>query len=156
VLLSEEIDMLKRYVDLQQTRFEEKFDFELSIDNKIPVNNIQIPSLLLQPLVENAINHGLFHKKEKGLLKLGFEQGRTSDSIVVLIDDNGVGRAESTRIRQASMTDRESYGGRLTQKLMDIFRRYEAMDIEIQYIDKELPETGTIVRLTIGNIRYIV
>ena len=54
------------------------------------------------------------------------------------------------------MADKESYGGMLTQKLMDIFRRYEAMDIEIQYIDKEAPETGTIVKLTIRNIRYIV
>jgi two-component sensor histidine kinase len=156
VLLSEEIDMLKRYVDLQQTRFEEKFDFELNVDNKIPVNNIQIPSLLLQPLVENAINHGLFHRKDKGLLKLSFGQGTTSDHLIVIIDDNGIGRAEAMRLKQESAADKESYGSQLTQKLMDIFRRYEAMDIEIQYIDKELPQTGTIVRLMIGNIRYIV
>ena len=68
ITLEDEIQMLKNYIELQQIRFEEKFDYKLDVENKIPVNSIKIPSLLLQPLVENAINHGLFHKDRKSVV----------------------------------------------------------------------------------------
>ncbi len=155
ISLASEIEMLRKYIELQQARFTEKFDFTIGVDNQVPVNHIMIPSLLLQPLVENAINHGLFHKKEKGLLKIYFEQGNTNDVLICVIDDNGVGRAESKLIKDTSEITRESYGNKLTQGLIDIFAQYEQMNIEIAYTDKLLPETGTIVKLTIRNIKYV-
>jgi len=155
VTLGEELEMLKNYVELQKARFEEKFDYSIEVDNKLPVNNMKIPSLLLQPLVENAINHGLFHRKVGGELSLRFLQGVTSDELICIIDDNGVGRERAREIKAASGVQYESYGTKLTKQLIDVFAEFEKMGIVLEYIDKQLPETGTIVKLTIKNIKYV-
>ncbi|XZF13765.1 histidine kinase [Chitinophagaceae bacterium MMS25-I14] len=154
VTLAEELEMLQRYIELQQTRFEEKFDYEFIVDNKVPAGNILIPSLLLQPLIENAINHGLFHKAGKGMLRISFEQGVDNTQLICTVDDDGIGRRESAYIKENNNTGRESYGSRLTEKLISVFRNYEDMGIHIEYIDKEYPYTGTIVKLWIDNIKY--
>ncbi|MBL7717320.1 MAG: histidine kinase [Flavipsychrobacter sp.] len=154
-LLEEEIKMLKNYIELQQVRFEQKFDYEVQVDNKLPARNIQLPSLLLQPLVENAINHGLFHRETGGgQLLLKFMQGKDSTELICIIDDNGVGRVAARRINEESAT-KESYGTRLTNQLLDVFRQYERMDIKLEYTDKVFPETGTTVTLTLKNIKYV-
>ncbi len=156
VVLSEEIAMLKNYVELQQTRFEERFDCEIYVDNKIPAQSILIPSLLLQPIVENAINHGLFHLVEKGKLEISFMQGANSDELICKIEDNGVGREKAEQIKKENTDRKESYGTQLTEKLMGIFKNYEQMNISMEYIDKLPPEHGTIVILTIKNLKYVV
>ncbi len=153
--LSKEVEMLKNYIELQQTRFENKFDFIIDIENKIPADSVQIPTLLLQPLVENAINHGLFHDDKKGLLKIIFYQGESNDELICIIDDNGVGRARAREIKRLSSANTESFGTKLTRQLIDIFKEYERMDIYLEYIDKTEPETGTIVKLTIKNLKYV-
>jgi LytS/YehU family sensor histidine kinase len=155
IKLSEEIDMLENYIELQQTRFENKFDYTIEIENKIPKDNIQIPSLLLQPLLENAINHGLFHKEGKGFLKLQFYQGATNNELICIIEDNGIGRERAKEIKKHSLAQYDSYGTKLTKQLIDIFKQYERMNIYLEYIDKEEPETGTIVKLVIKNIKYV-
>jgi LytS/YehU family sensor histidine kinase len=153
-MLEEEIKMLRNYIELQQIRFEEKFEYKIEIDNKLPTNNIRIPSLLLQPLVENAINHGLFHKEKGGILLLKFEQGTDSSELVCIIEDNGVGRDTARKINEANST-KESYGTKLTNQLLEVFKLYENLDIKLKYIDKALPESGTIVTLVLKNVKYI-
>jgi LytS/YehU family sensor histidine kinase len=147
--------MLKNYIELQQTRFENKFDYAIVVENKIAADNIKIPSLLLQPIVENAINHGLFHKKgDKGILTIRFLQGNSSGELICEIEDNGVGRQRAAEIKSANDAQRQSYGTRLTERLIDIFQEYEHMNIFLEYIDKEKPHTGTIAKLTIRNLKY--
>lgn len=154
VILDEEIKMLKNYIELQQIRFEEKFEYRIEVDNKLPINNIRIPSLLLQPLVENAINHGLFHRENGGILLLKFEQGADHTELVCTIEDNGVGREAAKKINE-STSAKESYGTTLTNQLLDVFKQYEKLDIKMSYADKDLPETGTVVTLTLKNIKYV-
>lgn len=155
VTLAKDIEMLQNYIELQQIRFENKFDYVIDVENKIPADSIQIPSLLLQPLVENAINHGLFHDGKKGLLKISFYQGANNDELICVIDDNGVGRDKAREIKKNNSVQTDSYGNKLTKQLIDIFREYERMDIYLEYIDKKEPETGTIVQLTIKNLKYV-
>lgn len=154
VVLDEEIQMLKNYIELQQTRFEEKFEYRMEVENKIPVHNIKIPSLLLQPLVENAINHGLFHKESGGLLVIKFLQGVNSQQLVCIIEDNGVGRERSGTLNKAIADRKESYGTKLTQQLINIYKEYEHVDIHLEYIDKSGEDTGTIVKLVIGKTKF--
>lgn len=153
-LLSDEIDMLRNYVELQMARFDDSFDYSIDVDNKLPTHSIMIPSLLLQPLVENAINHGLFHKPDKGLLLIKFYQGKDHTELICVIEDNGVGRVKAHEINKENSTRKESYGTKLTNQLMDIFREFEKLDISLSYTDKAYPESGTIVTVTIKNILY--
>jgi sensor histidine kinase YesM len=115
---------------------------------------VKIPSLLLQPLVENAINHGLFHKQGKGTLTISFVQGASSDELICIIEDDGVGRQRAAEIKQQNTVQYKSYGTKLTRRLIHIFNEYEDMNISMEYIDKHEPETGTIVKLTIRNLKY--
>ncbi len=153
-LLSDEIEMLTNYVELQKTRFEETFEYLIEVDNKLPIYNVQIPSLLLQPLVENAINHGIFHKGGKGLLQIKFLQGKDNTELLCIIEDNGVGRIRAHEINKANSNKKESYGTKLTNQLMEIFKEFEKLDISLSYTDKAYPESGTIVTVTIKNIQY--
>lgn len=155
ISLADEITMLRNYIELQQTRFEERFSYSVEVDNKLPLDNIFIPSLLLQPLVENAINHGLFHSKDVGKLTLRFYQGKDNEELICEIEDNGVGRDKAREIKKESSTRQESYGTKLTKELIEIFKEYEKVNIHLQYIDIEGEETGTIARLTIKNLKYV-
>lgn len=91
--LSKEIEMLQLYVALTQIRYKNKFDFEIKTDSGLHTDDVAIPTLLLQPMVENAIIHGLAPKKDKGLLQIEFHQ--SGDQLVCIVTDNGIGRKAS-------------------------------------------------------------
>lgn len=148
VTLHEEIDNLRRYVMLQQSRFENLHEFVVKNENEVNFYTETIPALLLQPLVENAINHGLFHKASPGTLLLSFKK-LEDGTLVCIIDDDGVGREASKNIYGETKHKTQSYGTDLIKELIDTFNKYEPINITIQYIDKVLPETGTCVVLTI-------
>jgi two-component sensor histidine kinase len=152
ITLADEIQMLQQYVDLQKTRLKQGLDFEIVVAPELLPTHVLLPSLLLQPLVENAIHHGLFNKREKGMLRIVFTRGKTETELVCIIEDNGIGRIKAKAIKQ-KYAGQASYGGALTNELIEVFKKYEQMNIAIEYIDKELPETGTIVRLTIKNVK---
>lgn len=146
ITIEEEVANLKNYIELQQTRFTEPFDYTVSLSPKINTN-LKIPSLLLQPLVENAIQHGLFNRKEKGgILLLSFEQEKKQ--LVITIEDNGIGR-KLAKEKQSEIEKRESYGNDLIQKLIFVFNKYEKINISLSYLDKTGVETGTIVKIVI-------
>lgn len=91
--LATEIEMLALYISLTQTRYKNKFEYELFVDEHLNTNEVAIPTLLLQPIVENAIIHGLAPKEKKGLLKIYFiKKGMQLECIV---EDNGIGREAS-------------------------------------------------------------
>jgi len=148
ITIGEEVVNLTNYIELQLKRFEGKFSYKMIIDDP-QTNTINIPSLLLQPLVENAINHGLFHKQEIGFLRIEFNYDRSIDEVICIIEDDGVGRKRSRQINEDSAVKRPSYGSELVKHLINIFNKYENTYISIRYIDKELPLTGTIVKIKI-------
>jgi two-component sensor histidine kinase len=150
IALTDEVTNLRNYIELQQTRFKDKFDYEILIDEAIS-GHTKIPSLLLQPIVENAINHGLVHRETKGHLKIEFKAGSAANEIICIIDDNGIGRKQSKFIREDSTLKDESYGDKLIKDLVRIFNKYEQMNINIDYIDKEEPLSGTTVQIHIKN-----
>ena len=89
ILLSEEIDALKNYIDTQKLRFNDKFDYEINIFADIDINNTEIPPLLIQPFVENAIEHGFKNIKEKGSIIINIY--KEEDKVCYEIKDNGKG-----------------------------------------------------------------
>ena len=94
VTLEEELQASHNYVMLEMQRIEPGLDFEIVCDAAIEKNEIMLPSLLLQPFIENAIKHGIERLSTKG--KITIEIKKINDSILIAIEDNGVGRAKSS------------------------------------------------------------
>ncbi|MBJ2175705.1 histidine kinase [Aureibaculum sp. A20] len=97
IYLEEDLDALKNYIATQQLRFKNKFDYEINLDNDVNASLIRIPPMLLQPFVENAIEHGLKPKKEKGMLKINISK---QDSLVKFeVIDNGIGYNKDENVK---------------------------------------------------------
>lgn len=147
IVIADEISQLTDYIQLQQARFLDKFDYEITTDENIETSKVRIPTLLLQPIVENAIHHGLFHRKKDGMLRLQFFR-TAPDRITILVEDNGIGLQ---RTKEANKEGRKSYGNQLIQDLIRAFASHKEMHIGISYHEKEVPETGLVVQI---RIRY--
>lgn len=96
VTLREEVETLKLYVELESLRFKNEFEYAFKIDEWLDMDEIKIPTLLIQPFVENAIWHGLLNKKGMRMLKISFEED-VSENLVCVVEDNGVGRQATAK-----------------------------------------------------------
>jgi hypothetical protein len=99
VPISDEIELLELYIQLESLRFEHQFDYSIEIDSGLDTHTTKIPSLLLQPYVENSIWHGIMHlpKDQKGELKVKLKLN--NDNIEIRVTDNGIGREASRKIK---------------------------------------------------------
>jgi len=150
ITLEEEINMLRLYIELEQMRFDEGFNFHLQVDEKIDYKNTEIPATLLQPFVENAINHGLVNLNRQGNLTLIFEQ--KNGCILGIIDDDGIGRVEAARLKNQSTSQHISRGTQLIDDRIKTLNSIREQHIGIQIIDKEDEQhnsAGTRVIVTI-------
>nr|WP_282189146.1 sensor histidine kinase [Maribellus sp. YY47] len=94
VLLDDEVDRLRNYIELEQFRMDHKFDYAIELDEKLEEDDYNIPSMIVQPFVENAIWHGISSLQEKGFIRVVF-QYVDEKSIRILVEDNGIGFAKS-------------------------------------------------------------
>jgi len=146
ISLSKEVEILRLYLNLEHFRFNSHFDFSLEIDPSIQTEEYQIPPMLLQPFIENAIWHGLRYKKEKGQLDVSFKQ--KENHIEIVISDNGIGRENSKKTKTLNQMKMKSTGianakNRL-EIINDVFKKN--LEISIEDMDKQSGE-GTIVQL---------
>lgn len=149
ISIEEEIENISNYLQLQLSRFDSKFDYDIVVDDDINKRVVKIPSLILQPIIENALNHGIFHMTDKGLLRISFKIDKATKDLLLIVEDNGVGRKRAKQLRSGTIKKADSYGTVLIEELVQVFNKYEAIKISIEYIDKEVPETGTIVIIRI-------
>jgi hypothetical protein len=120
--LSNEIEALTLYMLMEGMRFKEKLHFELFIDPNIDVEMINIPPLLLQPFLENAIWHGLMQKREGGTITLTINQ-LNEQIIRAEISDDGIGRAASAEIKSKSATRQKSFGMKVTSERIEAINK---------------------------------
>lgn len=114
ITLDKELEFLNLYIELEQLRFEEKFDIIIKVDENILPVTTTIPSLIIQPFVENSIKYGLSGKREKGLLEIIFE--KKENYILVTINDNGIGRQKVAQQQAKSFKEFESKGIKYTEE----------------------------------------
>lgn len=151
VTLREEIDALRIYLELEALRLEGRFNFSIDIDNNESILDIKIPTLLIQPFVENAIWHGIMLKPEKN----GTVTIRVNDRgnvVVCSIEDDGVGRQEAQRIQEQNSKIHKSRGYQITQQRIDLLNSMykERFDIKIEDLFDTLDNpSGTRVNITI-------
>jgi hypothetical protein len=120
VTLEEELASLRNYVELEMQQFEEGFDFSVKVEDEIELSDYQLPSMLLQPFIENAIKHGISRIKEKGriCISISLKDGR----LLIAIEDNGIGVESSITWNDANRTGHKSKGTSI------IFQRIEAFN----------------------------
>lgn len=147
--LEKEIELLQLYTKLEHSRFTEKFDFEITIDNAVKVDEFQIPPMLLQPYVENAIWHGLRYKEEKGFLKVHFGQP-SAETIRITIEDNGIGRKKSQELKTANQKKQNSKGMGNIKKRIAILNQMYKGKVDVFVEDAFEDGTGTRVVLTLN------
>lgn len=152
ILLKDEIEMLKLYLDMEQLRFKNAFDYSISFSNSIDPETIYIPPLLLQPFCENSIWHGLMHKEEPGCLTITINSNE--GQLTCVIEDNGIGRAKAAEYKSRSGELQKSLGLKITTERLALINKEKGLQTsyEIDDLQNERGEAeGTRVTL---NIRY--
>jgi len=91
--LSEELSIIRYYLEIQQLRFDDKFEYEIEVSPELKTEKIAIPPLLIQPFIENSIEHGFNDIKIKGHLKIVYT--RQGKNLMIYILDNGIGLSRS-------------------------------------------------------------
>jgi ligand-binding sensor domain-containing protein len=148
IALSDEKNLLEHYIKLEELRFKDKFSSEIIVDKNVSLDT-EIPSMLLQPFVENAINHGLVYKeKDDGILSIHFN--RNENKLVCIIEDNGIGRTKAAEIKNKSLKPYKSRSTEITEDRLRSLELIENTKIEIDIMDKtdknDMP-TGTKVTI---------
>lgn len=133
ITLAEEINALKIYLSLEKMRFEETFEYNIFIDENLQKESIFIPPMLLQPYIENAIKHGLLHRKINRKLNVSFHS--ENNFLKILIDDNGIGRKKSAELNTISKRNHTSFSTEANRKRIDILKQ-QYPEIELKIIDK--------------------
>ena len=153
ISLAEEIKLLSLYVELEKMRFEDKFDFKITVDKELDIHSRELPSILIQPFVENAVNHGLFHKKENGLLNINFQK-TTENGLRCTIEDNGVGRQKAGELKEKSKPTHKSRGMQLVNERLEVLQQVDEINILIKIEDlyPEEEETGTSVTIELPDL----
>ncbi|WP_035694325.1 tetratricopeptide repeat-containing sensor histidine kinase [Flavobacterium soli] len=145
VTLGNEIEQLQKYLDLEHLRFQDKFDFSISVDEKLDVETTFFPNMIIQPHLENAIWHGLRYLEHKGMLLLKFQL--IDGKVVVTIDDNGIGMSKSQELKTQNQKVHQSRGMTNTKERIALLNELYKKEITFQITEKETPETGTVVRI---------
>jgi len=148
ILLSKEIDTLKLYIELEQIRFNEPFAFAINVEGDLSTDSTFIPTMLIQPYIENAIWHGLMPKQSNCSLELSFK--KADHKLHVLIKDNGVGRNKKNKT--AAEKQHKSKGLDLTAQRLQALGVTTDRDFEVEITDltdEAGNGTGTEVRLLI-------
>jgi len=150
ISLEEELKLINGYVELEQLRFPDRFTYNLDIQLSEELDEYEIPSMLLQPFVENAINHGIFHADTGGNLLVRFTENTTE--IICAIDDDGIGRKAAIELRKNRNQGHKSRSTQITEERLEILQKAENMYIGITYKDYSLEtdgRTGTRVTMKI-------
>lgn len=149
ISVAEEIDALDLYLELEVMRFDKKFKYEINVDSNIEQNYDRIPSMLIQPYVENAIIHGLLPKEESG--KIIITLRKQEDTILCSIEDNGVGREKSKEFQGNRVKQHKSMGMSITKERLSILNSTLNSTISFEIIDlfADGKAVGTRVNLVI-------
>ncbi len=146
--LAKELELLKLYVKLEHSRFPDKFEYKVTVDEHVDVAAFQIPPMLLQPYIENAIWHGLRYKEEIGYLNIDLRQ-KDRDSIVITISDNGIGRKKSAQLKTLNQNKQKSKGMGNIKKRVAILNDMYTDKVDLDISDLESDGTGTKVVFTL-------
>ncbi len=136
IYLSEEIEILTMYLELESMRFENSFTYKIHLPKTIDEDYIQLPPMLIQPYIENCMKHGLLHKKGAKQLDIYFQLNETETILTCIIDDNGIGRAASAEINKKRPKSHVSFSTSATEKRLQLLNQSKQENIAVVFEDK--------------------
>jgi len=143
VSLEEELERLRLYLSLESMRFKDRFDYEFNIADNVDTESIMIPSMIMQPFIENSIIHGILPREEvKGLIKVSatIENGY----LILLLEDNGIGIKESLKNKSHNIGDHRSQGMEITSKRIELIQKISNNDISLVGPEEMVGDNGSI------------
>ncbi|MBU6325648.1 MAG: histidine kinase, partial [Bacteroidetes bacterium] len=150
VSLAEELQLLNSYLDLERMRFDNRLEYSIEVDEQLNPEEFSVPSLLLQPFLENAINHGIRNlKNRKGMLFVRLKK-QNNNRLIIEVEDNGVGINATQNKKKDSMkaAHHKSEGMKLAKDRIELMNRSYHMDMQLTVRDlSEQGGTGTLVMI---------
>ncbi len=137
--LIQELEALTLYIEMEELRFENKFDYQIQIGDQVEADYIEVPPMMIQPYVENAIWHGLMHKTEKGSLLIDIQ--REEQTLICVVEDNGIGRKKAGELKTKSATKNKSLGMKITSDRLAIINNLHHKRSVVQ-VEDLVDETG--------------
>lgn len=140
ITLQKEQEILSLYLKLEHYRFRDKFDYEIILDEEVNTDTVQVPPMLIQPYIENAVWHGLRYKESKGKLSLKFR--KKQNTLVVEIIDDGIGRKRSTELKTENQKKHNSTGLKNIEERLTIINKVYKANYRVSINDLNDP-SGT-------------
>jgi LytS/YehU family sensor histidine kinase len=151
ILLSEELEVLQLYIEMEAMRFKDKLQYSIIVEDYVEADYIEVPPLLLQPYVENAIWHGLMNKEEGGHLNIAIKM-ENNNTLIISIKDDGIGRAKAAELKSQSHQQHKSFGMSITSERLALIKELYNTETTITISDltdgKNIP-AGTLVIIQI-------
>jgi len=133
VTLHDELEALNLYLDLEKIRFKDKFDYTITVDEEIDTLMFKVPTMLIQPYVENSICHGLMPAVGKGLVNIDLKLNETY--IKCVIEDNGIGREAAQKLREKSEKNHNSLGTQIVASRLELVNSLYGTSLKTIYTD---------------------
>ena len=133
VTVDKELQLLKLYLELEQLRFGTKLSYTIEVDEKINTGDTQIPSMIVQPFVENAMLHGIMHREDKGVVAIRFLMHE--GWLEISIEDNGVGRKKSMEYKSQNAEPHHSIGIEVATKRLQALKKNADAPAGIEIVD---------------------
>ncbi len=148
ITVLQEKQTLELYLELQQLRFPNRFDFSIEFDKQLLEGEYQIPPMLAQPFIENSIEHGIMHKNGFGHIAIEFKL--VDNSLLIIVEDDGVGIEKSMAINLNRRLSHKSYATSITRDRIKIYapKRRNRASVTIINLANENKE-GTRVEISL-------
>lgn len=150
ILLSNEINTLQLYMEMEELRFKNKLRYSITIDKNVETDFVEIPPLLIQPYVENAIWHGIMQKVEGGTIEIHVSQ--ENNTLIITVKDDGIGRAASEALKGERQLNHKSHGSRINESrialLNESYETTASININDLYDSLGQP-SGTLVTIVL-------
>lgn len=146
ILLSDEIKRLSYYLELEKERFKNKFDYTITVDEKLDANTVAIPNMIIQPHAENCIIHGILPKLEHGKLDITFKK-TDAGKLLITIEDDGIGLIKA---KEHSKTGHKSLGTATIKNILELNSKLTGKTQVVTMVDKSTlgeGKNGTIITL---------
>lgn len=146
ITLQKEEEIISLYVKLEHYRFRDKFDYSIEVDPELNKESIELPPMLIQPYIENAVWHGLRYKEEKGRLDIRLR--KSNNALQILIEDDGIGRTKSAQLKTANQKRHTSTGLKNIQERLSILNTVYKTNYQV-ITEDSTPDSGTRVTISI-------